>query len=394
MVRLSPLFFLVGCGLTPTVYSLDSGGPDSFPNEGDADTDSDTDTDTDSDSDSDADSDSDSDADADVSISGVSPAYGVTSGGDTVVVEGSGFDSSTVVKFGTRSATVTQVNASRLTVTTPSQAGAGPYDVVVERGSKSDTLNNGFSYFEDATGMYSLVGFLQWNDYVGGYWSNPQPTDEASALLYFLETPNSLDFYRYFAPNLEDCSSNYTASFTIFQGSAPSATLTGSGGNITLTWDTAGDSWVADAIGAQKFYTSDTYDLALPAFGDYPAASINNVLETPSAFSITSPNVNGASIPTVSKTAFTINWSGGARADEMVISISVIGGGNSLETVTCAANDDGSFTIPSNVWTYWASADYFIVALSRVNYGTGTVPYTNGGSAMVGMYTIIGAVQP
>lgn len=80
-------------------------------------------------------------------ITSVAPTVGLTTGGDTVTINGDHFTPSTTVTFGGVSATqVTYVNATTVTATTPAHA-VGAVDVVVGNpGTGSATLAAGFTY--------------------------------------------------------------------------------------------------------------------------------------------------------------------------------------------------------------------------------------------------------
>jgi hypothetical protein len=75
--------------------------------------------------------------------SALSPGSGVTAGGNTVTINGTGLSTATAVRFGTATATPTVVNDGQLTVTVPAGAAAGPVGVSV---TTAGGTNNGLSY--------------------------------------------------------------------------------------------------------------------------------------------------------------------------------------------------------------------------------------------------------
>ncbi|MFJ3953850.1 IPT/TIG domain-containing protein [Streptomyces libani] len=84
----------------------------------------------------------------------LSPVTGVTAGGDTVTITGSGLSTATAVNFGANVATPTVVNDGQLTVTVPAGAAAGPVGVSV---TTAGGTNNGLSYtYVDAPTIVSL----------------------------------------------------------------------------------------------------------------------------------------------------------------------------------------------------------------------------------------------
>lgn len=73
----------------------------------------------------------------------LSPVAGVTAGGNTVTITGTGLSTATSVSFGANSATPTVVNDSTLTVVVPAGTAAGSVGVSV---TTAGGTNNGLSY--------------------------------------------------------------------------------------------------------------------------------------------------------------------------------------------------------------------------------------------------------
>ncbi len=91
-------------------------------------------------------------------VSGVTPSSGVTAGGTSVTITGTGFVSGATVTFGGTAATsVTVVNATVITATTPAKA-AGVVNVVVTNpDTQVGTLTNGFTFSNAFTGAIPSV---------------------------------------------------------------------------------------------------------------------------------------------------------------------------------------------------------------------------------------------
>ncbi|MEU5208657.1 IPT/TIG domain-containing protein [Streptomyces sp. NPDC020742] len=86
--------------------------------------------------------------------SNLSPAVGVTAGGNTVTINGTGLSTASAVNFGANAATPTVVNDGQLTVTVPAGAAPGPVSVSV---TTAGGTNNGLSYtYVDAPTVTSL----------------------------------------------------------------------------------------------------------------------------------------------------------------------------------------------------------------------------------------------
>lgn len=94
---------------------------------------------------------------APVKVERVRPASGTTAGGDTVTLEGSGFEDSMIVEFNGAAATVVSAAADGTSadVTTPAGA-AGLADIRAETDSGADILRDGFFYA--APGEFQIAG--------------------------------------------------------------------------------------------------------------------------------------------------------------------------------------------------------------------------------------------
>ncbi|WP_433854346.1 IPT/TIG domain-containing protein [Streptomyces kronopolitis] len=75
--------------------------------------------------------------------SNLSPITGVTAGGNTVTINGTGLTTATAVHFGSATATPIVVNDGQLTVDVPAGVGPGPVSVSV---TTAGGTNNGLSY--------------------------------------------------------------------------------------------------------------------------------------------------------------------------------------------------------------------------------------------------------
>ncbi|SOE16043.1 IPT/TIG domain-containing protein [Streptomyces sp. 2323.1] len=86
--------------------------------------------------------------------SSLSPLTGVTAGGNTVTINGTGLTTASAVHFGTVTATPTVVNDGQLTVTVPAGVAPGPVSVSV---TTAGGTNNGLTYtYVDAPTIATL----------------------------------------------------------------------------------------------------------------------------------------------------------------------------------------------------------------------------------------------
>ena len=83
-----------------------------------------------------------------ISVTSISPTKGPVTGGTTVKINGSGYQTGATVTFGSTPATVVSVdaNSNSMTVTSPKVTAASVVSVTVTVGNQTSTLNNAFTY--------------------------------------------------------------------------------------------------------------------------------------------------------------------------------------------------------------------------------------------------------
>jgi len=108
--------------------------------------------------------------------------------------------------------------------------------------------------------------------------------------------------------------------------------------------------------------------------------------------SFTSPQIEGTSLPTISQNQVTFQWTGGTGADWMVFELYRYNSDQSvlLETLRCAAYNDGNFSVPSSAWSSWSGNQLVLVAAGALAEGTATIPWDNSGFRLVGSFWTIG----
>ena len=122
------------------------------------------------------------------------------------------------------------------------------------------------------------------------------------------------------------------------------------------------------------------------------SSDLPDVLDLPSSFNVSQPNMSGSSIPSVSRSAFNLTWSG-SGGDFMLAYLAKRPSDASTnweEVVTCAMTDDGSFTVPSSAFSSWTSSRYVDVVIGRVTMPGGIVPYNDANVGFAGTYWVWG----
>ena len=324
-------------------------------------------------------------------ISSIAPDYGTTAGGDLVTITGAEFDASAEVLFNGSAGNLITVSDTEMTVRTPAAA-EGLANITVTTDAGSRTLNSAFTYWQDGTGLFGITGIAYWFDYVGNYWSDPQPVDYGYADFAFLVPETYPSGYEVYTPSLNTCRSNYTTTTVDLYAYTPgvsSADVTApSGSAISLPTDSDGYLFTAD-LNASQFQTGN-YGLKEMVSASWPSFTLSNLYRTPSAFSITAPNLN--SISTVNRNSLQIRWTPAGTADYVSILIDNVNASNTVvETITCAVSDTGSFTVPSSVWTQWTSNHTLYFMIGSWKQSTGTIPFNNSNMDTYGAYLVYGA---
>ena len=397
-VPLSSLL-LAGCsfGLQPNLSSFEA-LTDAADADTDTDSDGDSDADADSDGDGDGDGDTDSDTDADITVKvdGITPAYGTTAGGTDVLIEGQ-FLNDVSVRFGGVEADILSVDesAGEVRVRTPEQAGEGAVAVVVASGSDTKTVDDGFVYYEDGTGQVGIIGELGWTDVVGGYWGGT-PVDYGSSW-FFLSGPTDFDWGDFYASSTDLCESEYVWPGTVDSyydpGRGSTATFESGSKAVNYTWNDTDVVFESGDLAAANTSFGGSYDLtAFAPTNALPSFVISDVTTLPDAFTINAPPITGTLVPYISS-AFTLAWTGGTAGDGIAVTMYIRNAAGTAidEMVTCHLRDDGGFNVPSSVWSRWAVDRQLDIFVARYVVGSGTVPFNNSDSQVMGEYVVYGA---
>jgi hypothetical protein len=303
------------------------------------------------------------------------------------------------VKLGTANASVVSSTASTITVTSPKTAESGYVDVTVTTSGGTDKLTTGFYLFPDAKGKAGLLGSVDWNVYQGSYWGGGT-TPFGSAWVSLVD-PVDAHYWQFFSSTADSCASNFTTaiSFSVYDLGVSTVNMKVGSRTVPLSWDSVGLQWGADLVTAD-FKESSTYSLETVSSASYPEFTLASLATTPSAIVLTSPKINSASPPNVSRSNLRFQWSGAASADYVLLDLILSRDGN-LDTasivneVTCWVNNDGDFTVPPSMFSSWPTSGVLYILVGAVSEGgTSVMPTDNSESRVVGGYWVIGAGYP
>jgi hypothetical protein len=297
-------------------------------------------------------------------------------------------------------ATIDSVTTNEIHARTPAYSSEGSVDVSVSTDAGSGGLTGGFYYIQDGAGLAGVIGAMEWYDIVGSYWSGT-PRDFGFSNFFFA-VPVDFQYWQFYSSALDTCVSSYSPTLPdiyYYDFEVAAATLTApDGGTLRYTWDATYAYYDAGDLANGDFDQNASYDLATLTPTDFPAFDAPDIVRTPGSFTVGSPAIGGSTPPPVNRNSFSLMWTG-SGGDYMLAYLGrdlheqPSGSGNFeyTELVTCALRDDGSFTVPSTVWTGWAANTQMDVLLGRVTLGTGTVPFNNADSQFAGIYWVYGA---
>ena len=389
---LIPVLLALGCGGL-TAYYPEGRSPD--PSDTDTDTDTDSDTDTDTDTDSDTDTDTDTDVDLlPLDITSVEPGHGTDAGGQTVEIFGGPFDASAQVFFGDQRATVASAGAGVLRVTSPPGT-VGYVPVRVTTDTHTGQEAEAFLYWPDGQGRVGVLGSFSHFRYIGTYWDVGTPPPEAAASLYFVE-PTSFEYWKFYAPAIGQCRSEYrtTEEILVYTPGVSRLTLRrGTSAAINL-FPSADYDFIYESSGniASQFANSATYSVVSDGGADWPEFTLDGALSTPATFTISSPALGGSEIARVSRgSSIRVTWTGSGGDYVILRLIRFNSFGSVAEEVSCVVSDTGAFNVPASAFTGWEAGAQLTFVVGRVISGTGTLPYNRSRSGVVGAQWIIGA---
>ncbi|NOY27119.1 MAG: hypothetical protein GXP62_14720 [Oligoflexia bacterium] len=327
-----------------------------------------------------------------LSLDAVTPAYALLAGGESVIITGTGFDSSAQVSFGDTPADIISVTPDQLKVAVPPAVIAGPVDLHVYTDAADATLSPGLWYFEDATGETGVIGFLKYNEIVGGYWSSTTDAWLSASITWTKDS--SLTWWMIQAPGIEQCAADFSysgATFVDLGSQGLSQLVLGDGDtNVTVPW--SDNSVNFSLIGDPADFPFDaSMDLAEIAPTGLPAFAVADIVRTPTSdFRVTSPAIESNTVPTITANP-TIRWSGG-DGDLVYIQISQLNASGSAysQIVSCVATNDGSFTVP-DLWDNWVMSRQIDVELTMARSSGGVLPTNHASSEIIGAWRKYGA---
>lgn len=330
--------------------------------------------------------------DGDFSFGGLNPSYGSTFGGTVIEITGTDFDQSAVVYFDDQQASIIGLSGNSIQVTLPASIAEGAVDVTIEQSSGSQTLPGAFAYFEDATGMTSVIGAVSFEEYIGGYWNLTGQTEFASAMATFI-SPADFHWWEFFTGTMDSCSADsyvYGGNLSGYDIDSSMLSLAGNT-NFNMSWNSI-DGWFDNgSLTRNDIFNNGYYTLEPVSNGALKGMSIPQFIRASSPSSITQPAITGNIIPSISRNQ-TLIWN--TTGASWVMFIFVIRTEDQMADelrVNCILTDDGNFTIDGSVFSSWPLNRIVDVYFTRVFEQNTVMPHSNGISRIVGQHMLHGA---
>jgi len=353
-----------------------------------------------------------------IQISSIDPYYGPTSGNTTVTITGEGFDSDIEVMFGNAELDFTRITEDSIVVTTPFLGFESAVDVTVLDGVSEDTWIDGFTFTDgpppdppDTGGTYdtgNTGSSVDGTGLTGGliemsllqiacpdcFGVSSSIVVSASAAFHAPVAESWVDWL----PTSGSCQANPTVS-------GPNVTMVDVGEWVYLNSGSrslglrrnSGDSGVtyqASDLGETDFVRTAHYDVQVP---ESTGRDISDALLTPQGWSTIEPSsilltspMSAFSAP-ISRQGQTFNWTpyGGSGTFLILLTVYNSAGTNTLGTVLCRGEDNGSLHVPSSFLGGFPRNGLVAITLMRYQVESSTID--SNGSTIEGVASI--AVQ-
>jgi len=325
-------------------------------------------------------------------IDSISPAFGHSTGGYTLVVQGSGFDEMTTAEIGGKDAEILSVTAGQLEVAAPASS-PGVSDVALSRtDGQNARLEDGFEFFQDADGAVQfLAEFMSWQgiDVDGNEYSGTQGVG------FWIEDDDARMWDRYGATTADFETVGFDGACNSGASDSPDAvSLTGNfadlhleGQEHALSLIHQGDGifGMEEPLDAADFPVDQALDLLTYEFAPGVSAGIEDAAIAPTSFQ--DARLSGTDwlqeLPgdVVLKSTAPVD-----DADHKMVVLGYIQRGISgtvVATIACITNDDGYFRIDAAAWdlhgmSVWPEGEMMHLYIGRMRTQETVIPHTNG----------------
>ena len=135
-----------------------------------------------------------------------------------------------------------------------------------------------------------------------------------------------------------------------------------------------------------------SYDLeTIDATEPFDGLSLPVAIETPGPITVYTPDIDSSTVPYVDQFDFGVSWDTTGSASYVLMELYRYEGDVVVDEVHCWAADDGSFTVPSSVWSGWSYYDQVTIIVGRAQVSDQTLYWNGADDGMLGVNWVIGA---
>lgn len=324
----------------------------------------------------------------------IDPNYGNPAGNTPITIKGNGFEGDVVVSFGNYALDVTIIDDQTIIFRSPPSPTEGQVDVTVESDVGRETIENGFTYTNNApvdsgqdTGNNTDTGDSETptqTGLTGGFvelWRKayacpdcfdppmPQQTIESS---FSVHSPTNGSWLSWLPP-LNSCvlQFNYPhLSNSDFAGN--SVTIQNSTTSFALTYDNTASQYSNNYVPLSAYSHNTIYGITTNSF------TIPQILQTPNTFTdlqpLTAFSADGFAQP-FSKSNFAVLWGPSGTSDYILFLLEVYG--NTYSSVLCLTTDSGGLGLDPSLLSNTVANSPLVISLYRLQL-TGAIHPSNG----------------
>ena len=336
----------------------------------------------------------------DLALSSVTPPYGHSSGGYTIVLDGEGFSEDTTVRIGGDAAEVLSLSERRIEVAVPARD-PGPSDVRVARQDGQTTrLEDAFEYFQDAGGAVQLFVDLNREEAsVDGY------TERTYGAARWVEDTDLTGWASYGPTGLNfdeetehgGCNGGFDDfPLSVVDGDYPDIYFSGSGLSFSFQDNGRGKFDLEDFNWGPETnpVPVSALDLETYSFTEQVILSLEDALLTPNqVVFLEEEDCTGcpSQDPTTSSNEFPGDFvvktvgspTGEHSSNKLLIRANILSpeGESTIGRVACVAKDDGHFRVDKDAWDLggsWIEDAEAFVWIGRMQTTDTVLPHTNG----------------
>ncbi|GDX80817.1 hypothetical protein LBMAG42_26280 [Deltaproteobacteria bacterium] len=323
-----------------------------------------------------------------VQLSSVEADWGLTTGGEDVVLTGKNLGDDVEVRFGETVAEVLSADPERMHVRAPARDEEGAVEVVVQRGESVDRIDGAYTYWANGTDLIGAMGSVWYFQRRGGYWASSEQ-DSATLQFRLIEPAPAYDYKTYWAAELDTCEVNPVTpySFTAYNlgGIDPDAVAQVASGDtvVDAPWDVEYQGFVQPEFPVRTLLTTQPWKLLPLNVEDTPGIATTELFVTPASWELVTPKIDGATETRADVNGLHVTWTN-AGGSAVLLQLGLIkSGGDGFEAeVFCSLVDDGSFDVPATITEGWGDNRELHILIGRYVEPTGVIEF-NGSKAAV-----------